>query len=99
MPVARAACSTTAPFGPAAAVGSLHVEFAAQRAVMPTTVRPLPPAKRSVQPLPFPRPSATFTGMATVAPGFIDVGAAATVSFPGVRPSLTTIVPAPAGAA
>src|SRR6476661_6096429 len=70
MPLSRPARSTTLPEGVLAAVGSVHVEFAAQRAVMPTTRTGLAELTLSVQPVPFPRPSAIVTGTCCV-PGTV----------------------------
>src|SRR4051794_29520293 len=66
MPLSRAARSTTLPDGAEAALGSVHVEFAAQRAVIPTTRTGVLELTFSVQPAPLPRPSAIVTGTWTV---------------------------------
>src|SRR3954470_18938120 len=97
MPLSRAACRTRFPDGPLAAVGSVHVEPAAQRAVIPVTVTGFDECTSSVQPSPLPRPSAIVTGSARV-PETV-AGTDLTASLPGTNVSLTTIVPAPAGAA
>src|SRR4029077_2874043 len=87
------------PFGPCAARGRVHVEPTAQRAVIEVTVTGRLVARRSVQPLPLPRPSATVTGTWTGPFAVAFVAADFATSFPGVKVSLTTIVPAPAGPA
>src|SRR4051794_32465036 len=94
MPVALAARNAVFPEGFPAAAGSVHVDRAPQRAVMPVTVRPLPCAKRRVQPAPVPRASATRTFSDVVAPALRLVAGAVTASFPEARPSFTPIVPA-----
>src|SRR3982074_3508782 len=97
IPVSRAARRTMSPEGMVTAVGRVHVEFAAQRAVIATTRTGLAELTLSVQPSPLPRPSAIVTGPCVVA---ATVGGGAfTASLPGTNVSLTMSVPAPAGAA
>jgi hypothetical protein len=97
IPLSRAARRTTLPDGALTAVGSVHVELPAQRAVMPTTRTGLAELTFSVQPFPLPLPSETVTGTCVV-PATV-VGADFMTSFPGTNVSLTMIVPAPAGPA
>ena len=99
MPLSRLARSTTVPEGALVVLGSVHVEFAAQRAVIDVIRTPVPDASFSVQPRPLPRPSATVTGTPTEPFAVATAGAERTTSFPGTNVSFTMIVPAPAGAA
>src|SRR4051812_44868398 len=75
IPVSGAAWTTIAPDGACAARGSVHVEPAAQRAVIAVAVSGRLAANRRVQPCPLPRPSATVTGTCT-APASVAVAGA-----------------------